>query len=64
MTLRARLIQTLVIVAFFAAIRVLLQDRTIGQAIPEALIFGYFYWVASKIIDRVLGKKTTKETDQ
>lgn len=63
MNRRALLIQTLLATAFFAVALVFVMDRTVTDAIPEALIFGCIYWVASKVIDTMLRKKTTKETD-
>ena len=63
MNRRALLIQTLLATAFFAVALVFVMDRTVSDAIPEALIFGCIYWVASKVIDTMLHKKTTKETD-
>lgn len=63
MNRRALLIQTLLATAFFAVALVFVMDRTVADAIPEALIFGCIYWVASKVIDTMLRKKTTKETD-
>jgi hypothetical protein len=63
MNRRALLIQTLLATAFFTVALVFVMDRTASDAIPEALIFGCIYWVASKVIYTMLRKKTTKETD-